>query len=178
VEVIPDETAMAARAKSSQDALESDPTSPLSVRVWTDKKEYMQGERIKVFVKGNKPFYANVIYKQADNTLLQLLPNPHRNQNYFNGGVLYEIPSGDDRFDLIVSAPFGPENITVYASTSPLGDLDTMPTGGVYSIANKFSDISRTTRGVKFVQKGSGHAVAEFAEATATATTRSALFNK
>ena len=174
VEVIPDEKAMAGNAKKNQDLLESDPSGPLAIRVWTDKQEYVKGERMKVFIKANKPFFANVVYKQADNSLLQLLPNPYRDQNYFNGGVVYEIPSGDDRFDLEVSPPYGTENVTVYASTSPTGTLDVKPAGGVFSIANKLSEISTTTRGVKFVQKGGGSGVAEFAEATATAVTRGA----
>jgi hypothetical protein len=172
VEVVPDEKAMTTNAKKSQEVLENDPSGPLSIKVWTDKKEYVQGERMKVFLKANKPFYANVVYKQADSTLLQLLPNPFRNQNYFNGGVVYEIPSGEDRFDLEVAAPFGTENVTVYASTAPTGNLDVTPTGGVFSIANKSSEIPQTTRGVKFVQKGTGQSVAEFAEATASANTK------
>ena len=53
--------------------------------------------------------------------MVQILPNPYRNENYFQGGAVYEIPSGNDRFDLEISPPFGKENITVYASTSPLG---------------------------------------------------------
>ena len=85
----------------------------------------------------------------------------------------YEIPSGDDRFDLEVSPPYGTENVTVYASTSPTGTLDVKPAGGVFSVANKLSEISATTRGVKFAQKDSGKSVAEFAEATASAITRS-----
>jgi hypothetical protein len=50
---------------------------------------------------------------------VQLLPNSYRAENYFNGGVVYEVPSGNDRFDLEVSPPFGKENIFVYASSSP-----------------------------------------------------------
>ena len=171
VEVIPDEKAMAGNAKKNQNLLENDPSGPLAIRVWTDKQEYVKGERMKVFIRANKPFFANVVYKQADNSLLQLLPNPYRDQNYFNGGVVYEIPSGNDRFDLEVLPPYGTENVTVYASTSPTGTLDVKPAGGVFSIANKLSEISNTTRGVKFVQKGGG-GVAEFSEATATAVTR------
>ena len=178
VEVIPDKKAMATNAKKSLDLLDSDPSVPLNIKVWTDKKEYVQGERMKVFVRANKPFYANVVYKQADNSLLQLLPNPYRDQNYFNGGVVYEIPSGDDRFDLEVAAPFGTENITVYASTSPTGSLNVTPTGGVFAIVNKPSEIAISTRGVKFVQKGSGQAVAEFSEATTTANTRAVAAGK
>ena len=175
VEVAPDEKTMETTAKK-KDVLENDPSGPLSVKVWTDKKEYVQGERMKVFIKANKPFYVNVIYKQADNTMMQLLPNPFRNQNYFNGGVVYEVPSGDDRFDMEVSPPFGLESITVYASTSPTGNLNVLPTGGVYSISNNSADIALATRGVKLNQRDMGKnthpQVAEFAEATASATTR------
>lgn len=46
------------------------------------------------------------------------------------------------------------------------------PIGGVFSIANKLSEISSTTRGVKFAQKDSGKSVAEFAEATETTGTK------
>lgn len=171
VEVVPDEKSMAASAKKSPDALENDPSGQLSVKIWTDKKEYVQGEKMKVFVKGNKPFYAHAIYKQADNSLLQLLPNPYRDKNYFNGGVVYEIPSGDDRFELEVSAPFGSENITIYASTASIGNLDVTPAGGVFSIATKPGEIPLATRGVKFVHNGTGQSVAEFSEATVTAIT-------
>lgn len=172
VEVVPDEGTMAMNSKKSREVLADDPTAPLSVKVWTDKKEYAQGERMKVFIKANKPFYANVVYKQADNTLMQLLPNPYRAQNYFNGGVVYEIPSGEDRFDLEVAAPFGIESVTVYASTAPTGNLDVTPTGGVFSIVNKSSEIAQTTRGIKFTAKDKGPSIAEFAEGNVTAVTR------
>jgi hypothetical protein len=172
VEVIPDEKAMSAYVKKNSDTLESDPSGPLSVKVWTDKKEYVKGERMRVYLKANKPFYAQVVYKQADNSLLQLLPNPFRDQNYFNGGVVYEIPSGGDRFDLEVAAPFGSENVTIYASTAPMGKLDLTPAGGVFSISGKASEIPVSTRGVKLVQKGAQQSAAEFAEATAEAVTK------
>jgi hypothetical protein len=92
--------------------------------LWTDKQTYKQGEKITIYLKGNKPFHARILYKDAACDLLQLLPNPHRPENYFNGGVIYEIPSGNDRFDLEVTPPFGQEDILIYAGTSPLGDIN------------------------------------------------------
>jgi len=62
---------------------------------------------MRIYLKGNKPFYGKVLYKQADGSLVQLLPNPFRNQDYFNGGVVYELPSGEDHFDMEVTATFG-----------------------------------------------------------------------
>jgi len=150
-EVLPDEK----KIKSSpKEASFDDPTSPLNVRVWTDKKEYKNSEKIKVYIRGNKPFYARVVYKDAAGKLVQLFPNPYSSDNYFKGETVYEIPSGEDRFDLEVSPPFGRESITVYAGSSQLGDLDLESTSGIYDIKTKPADIGIKTRGVKIKQKG------------------------
>lgn len=149
-EVIPDEEAMKRIVQSK--AIE-DPSAPLTVKVWTDKKEYRKGERIKIYIKGNKPFFAILLYKDASGKLLQLLPNPYRVDNYFNGGVIYEIPSGNDRFDLEVIPPFGEEHIILYTSTSKLGELDKEPEGAVYRVKTTEKGIGIATRGVAITQK-------------------------
>jgi hypothetical protein len=153
-EVVPDEKAMskAAQAKDFAD----DPAAPLKVKLWTDKQEYKQGEKIKIYLKGNKPFYARILYKDVTGDLLQLLPNPYRSENYFNGGIIYEVPSGNDRFDLEVSPPLGQESISIYTSTSPLGDINLAAQGDVYRVITKSTDVSRLTRGVKVQEKSGG----------------------
>ena len=136
--------------------------------MWTDKKEYKGGESIKIYLKSNKPFYARVVYKDADGKMVQLLPNPYRSNNYFNGGAVYEIPSGEDRFELEVSPPFGSEGIIVYASSSQVGEIDLKASGGVYEIKTRAKDIGDKTRGVVITEKGADKkAPAEFSEATA-----------
>ena len=174
VEVIPDKKAMDKVSKRKDVA--DDPSAPLHVRLWTDKKEYERGDRMRIYIKGNKPFYARVIYKDAAGEMVQILPNPYRNENYFQGGVIYEIPSGNDRFDLEISPPFGEENITVYASTSPLGDIDLHTQGGVYFIKTKANDIGARTRGIKLTGKSTGKSgyASEFYEDKAEVKTRSA----
>jgi len=151
-EVIPDTKAIEAIASASPAALD-DPTAPLKVTAWTDKKEYKEGEKVKIYIKGNKPFFARVLYKDAREEMIQLLPNPYRKDNYFNGGTMYEIPTGNDKFDLEVSPPFGEENIIVYASTSPLGEISTEAQGGVYQVKTKIKDIGVKTRGIKIQEK-------------------------
>lgn len=164
-EIIPDEKAM---ERVSKKQVTDDPSAPLSVNVWTDKKEYKSSEKIKIYIKGNKPFYARVVYKDAGGKLVQLLPNPYRSNNYFNGGVIYEIPSGEDRFELEVSPPFGSEGVIVYASSSQVGEIDLKASGGVYEIKTRAKDIGDKTRGVIIAEKGGekkGHS--EFSEAAA-----------
>ncbi|GER92399.1 DUF4384 domain-containing protein [hot springs metagenome] len=162
-EVIPNEDTM---KKISQSKEFDDQSAPLKVQVWTDKKEYESGEKVKIYIKGNKPFYAIVLYNDAKGELLQLLPNPYRKDNYFNGGVVYEIPSGNDRFELEVSPPFGEEKVFVYAATSALGDINVEDIGGVYQVKTRHADIGDRTRGIKLKEKTSnkGMTASEFFE--------------
>ena len=163
-EVIPDEKVM--KKASKEKSIIDDPSAPLNVQVWTDRKEFKQGDKIKIYLKGNKPFYARVIYRDAGGNMVQLLPNPYRTDTYFNGGVVYEIPSGGDKFDLEVSPPFGEEQILVYAGTSLLGDIKLESAGGLYRIGIKTEDIGILTRGVaiKAKEDGKGASASEFFE--------------
>jgi len=134
-------------------ALLDDPNAPLTVKLWTDKKQYQIGEKIKIYLKGNKPFFARIIYQDAADHLIQLMPNPYRSENYFNGGVIYEIPSGRDRFELEVSPPLGLESITLYASTTQLGEPDLIPSQGIYMVKTGSMEVGMKTRGVKISEK-------------------------
>ena len=146
-EVIPDEQAV--KEIVSGILSNDNPGLPLNVRLWTDKEKYQKGDKIKIYIKGNKPFYARVHYRDAKGETLQILPNPYRRENYFNGGVIYEIPSGNDRFELEVSPPFGEERIILYTSTAPLGDISLAKEGGVYQVKTGEKYIGIKTRGVK-----------------------------
>ena len=167
--VIPDEKAM---KRVSETTIE-DPSAPLTVKVWTDKKEYKEGDKIKIYMRGNKPFYAKVIYKETTGNLIQILPNPYRKDNYFNGGVIYEIPSGNDKFELEVNPPFGEESIMFHASVFQLGDLDLKEEGGVYQVKTKSKDIGIKTRSVKIkeVTEGKPQQASEFSEGKAVVKT-------
>jgi hypothetical protein len=163
-EVIPDNEAMEkiSKGKGQMD----DPSAPLNVQLWTDKKEYKKGDKFKIYIRGNKPFYARILHKGVNGELLQLLPNPHRPDHYFNGGVIYEIPSGQDRFEMEVTPPFGQEDIIVYASTSPLGDINLAPAGGVYKIKTGSEKVGERSRAVSLKDKipGQQTKMAEFSE--------------
>ncbi len=151
-EVIPDSAAMQKMAAQSSTVVD-DPSAPLTVKIWTDKKEYKEGDKVKVYIKGNRPFYARVIYKDASGQMVQILPNPYRTDNYFNGGAMYEVPTGKDKFELEVSPPFGEENVIIYASSSPLGEIDTEAQGGVYEVKTQARDLGIKTRGITLMGK-------------------------
>jgi len=172
-EVIPDPVIMKKVEKKTVD----DPTAPLNVQIWTEKNIYKKGELVSIYLKGNKPFFGRIVYRDASNHLIQLLPNPHRKDHYFNGGAMYKIPSGNDRFELEVTPPFGNEQITVYASTAPAGDLGLKDAGDVYQITTAPNDLSIKTRGIaihKLASGGSGKnsETAEFSENQVKITTQ------
>lgn len=167
-EVMPDEIMT---DKLTSQAASDDPTAPLKVKVWTDKKEYKECDKVKVFIKGNKPFFARVIYKDAGGNLVQLLPNRFRENNYFDGNVVYEIPSGLDKFDLAVSPPYGNEQISIYAATGELGDINLSESNGVYTVKTKEKDIGIRSRGIKITEKTGAAPAAEFYEGKTTITT-------
>lgn len=165
VEVAPDEKIISAMLKKNLDSMENDPGAPLSVKVWTDHPAYAEAECIRIYLKGNKPFYGRLVYNQTDNSLVQLLPNPYRSDNYFNGGVVYELPSDKDRFSMETCAPFGEERITLYASTAPGGDPELVAADAVYQIKTKPADLAVRTRGIKLASDGRKKSLtAEFAE--------------
>ncbi len=165
VEVSPDEKTLSALSKKNQDSMENDPGAPLSIKVWTDRPAYAETENVRIYLKGNKPFYGRLVYNQADGSLVQLLPNPYRNDNYFNGGVVYELPSDKDKFSMETCAPFGIERLTLYGSTAPGGDPELVAADTVYQVKTKVADLAVSTRGIKLAGGGQKKVVAaEFAE--------------
>ncbi len=173
-EVVPDEKAMKKAQQKARESVLDDPSLPLTVKLWTDKETYREGDKIKIYLKGNKPFFARVIYRDAAKNNLQLLPNPYRQDNYFQGGVTYEIPAGKDKFELEVNPPFGEESIIVYASVSELGDLNLKEEGAVFAVKTKSKDIGIKTRSIKVKAASNGKADAptEFSETTAVVRTK------
>ena len=85
-EVIPDKEAMAKLAEH-EDFINS-PSQPLNISVWSDKPGYRKGEKGKIYLRGNKPYYARVVYRDPAGSLIQLLPNPYGTDTYFNGGAI------------------------------------------------------------------------------------------
>jgi len=170
VEVIPKPDAL----EGVSAAMLDDPTLPLNVRIWTDRSRagdraiYREGESIRLYLRGNKPFYARVMYRAVDGQTLQLLPNRHRRSNFFQGGTTYVIPTAEDDFILEVSPPFGAERVVVYASERPLGEIKMSAVGDVFLLDKTASaTLDQQIRGVKIVgvnNKTSSGIAAEFSE--------------
>ncbi len=137
--------------------------SPLTVRVWTEKKQYKEGEKIIIYLQGNHDFFANIIDTDLDGNVIQLLPNKARTNNFFKRGQIYEIPDKlkGDKFEIESSPPFGIDTVTVFASETQLGTTDLIPIG---SGLNQFKGTKvkydkLVSRGVKLLGSDSSQPV-------------------
>lgn len=119
-------------------------------------------------MKGNRPFFGKLVYQDVGGNLIQLLPNPYRRDHHFNGGSVYEVATGVDRFVLQVCPPFGTEKLILYAGTSPLREVKTQAAGGVYAIQAQTEDLGRNVRSIQILPvdgKSKFAGAAEFTEA-------------
>jgi len=132
-----------------------DPQAPLTVRVWTSKKEYREGEHIIVYMQGNRDFYARIVDITSNGDTIQLLPNDYRQQDRFAAGQIYQIPGEGDRFDLKVTPPFGEDRIVVYASEVPLGNVSMNSAGaGLGAFGGTQESLGIRTRGISVTAAG------------------------
>lgn len=133
------------------------PEAPLTVKVWTEKKNYRYGEYITIYMEGNRDFYARIVNIGCTGKVIQLLPNAYRQLHQFRSGQHYQIPGPGDRFNLKVTPPFGQERIVVYASETPMGDIPMKSLGGglkEYQGSNE--DLAFRVRSIQPVARPSG----------------------
>lgn len=145
-EVTPDEETVDSEALTA--ALLEDPSGPLMVKLWTNKTVYAPGDTMKIYVKGNKPFYGLLTYTDANGNTLQILPNPNRSADNFDGGVVYAVPGHGDTFALTIEPPFGKEKLSLYARTTPLGNINKNNLGAAFLLTDSAQDIAKKTRGI------------------------------
>jgi len=125
---------------------------PLAVQVWTDRDVYREGDHIRIFIKANQDCYVRVVHVSAEGQILQLLPNPLRSDHFCRKETVVQIPGPEDAFQLEVIPPFGREEIVVFASTGPLGEIPLSQAGrGLYLVSGNFKDLAQKTRGVRIV---------------------------
>lgn len=143
-----------------------DASSPLTVNIRTEYEKYKSGDKVKIFIEGNKQYYAKIVYIDSKGDILQLLPNRNRKDNCFDGRKTFQIPDANDNFELEVSPPFGKEKVIVYASTEPLGEGDIEKFGNINLVKSGLDEYGMKTRGIKIKNKP-----AEFYEASCILTT-------
>ncbi|MGE4298071.1 MAG: DUF4384 domain-containing protein [Desulfovibrionaceae bacterium] len=170
-EVVPAPVAAPSSAAAQNAAMS--PRAPLAIELWTGKDTYRVGENMQFFFRGNKPFYAHAVYQDAAGNLIEV--TPHARPRYYSGGVVYEIPGGEDAFTLRIIPPLGSEKLTLFASTQPMGGYEGHAADGLLVISRGAQPLDVATRGLAVLhstQPGGAGGKAEFAEARVDVTVR------
>ncbi len=146
------------------DAALLDRADLLDVRIWTDRKEYKEGETVTLYLQGNRDFYGKVIRIDMKGAVVQLLPNNYRQLSSFEKGKLYRIPDEGDRYQLQVKPPLGTTRFTVHATRLPMSQVNLQSTtGGIFKYRASAKAFGRSVR--RIIPTGEEQGV-EFCEAT------------
>ena len=88
-----------------------------------DGQTYREGDSISYFVSTDLDAYLLLIYADAANNLIQILPNRYSGEGFFPAGKYLQIPGPRDRFEFTITAPFGLERVWAFASSRPFPRL-------------------------------------------------------
>lgn len=150
INVVVDETSGEVVSGSLFTPVQMTAEAPLEVRLWTQRKEFAEGEEMVIRIHGNQDFHGRLLYRDVDGNLMQILPNAYRTEATFKADTDYVVPGPGDKFRLRVSAPFGEETIILMASTKPLGEIATKDAGNGVLIAEAgLGEVSTKTRALK-----------------------------
>jgi len=112
----------------------------LGVHLWPDRVpaaaadsailRYTEGDRFRLFVRSNKPCYLRILYSDAEGKTLQLFPNARDTNDYIKEDRTYGLPT-----EFEVQAPFGDEEMILFASTEKFSDIRVRArTDGVFMV--------------------------------------------
>jgi len=131
------------------DAALLDRADLLDVRIWTDRKEYWEGETVTLNLLGNRDFYGKVVQIDVKGKIRQLLPNNYRQMSVFEKDQRYLLPDEGDRYQLAVRPPFGVIRFIVYATRLPMSHVNLKTIiGGIYEYPSSRKAFGRSVRHV------------------------------
>ncbi len=88
-----------------------------------DGKTYREGDVISYFISSDRDAYLLLIFEDAENNLVQILPNLHSGNVFHRAGNFFEVPGTDAVFEFKITEPYGVERVWVFATTKPFPAL-------------------------------------------------------
>ncbi len=132
----------------------ADRLSPIGVEITThlgDQQTFRENDLVSFLLTLEYDAYVTAIYVDAENRLVQLIPNKNQPDNFFEASLFIPIPSQDAGYTFRVQPPFGTETLWVFASDSVTTKLDgkqldnglVLLAGGIDGIRNKIKSTSK-----------------------------------
>jgi hypothetical protein len=113
------------QAKLSEKVQDTRQNMDFTIRLWTDKTDYMVGDSIRFFFQSEQDCYLNLINVSADGQTRLIFPNAFQPDNFIRGGIVHSIPRDEDVFDFQLQPPPGVDRIYAIASSQPLRVFET-----------------------------------------------------
>lgn len=112
-----------------------------------DRQAFVAGDRISFLLSLERDAYVYLFYRDAESSLLQLLPNERMPAHFFSAGLFMPLPDSRQPFQFIVQPPFGEESIYAYASDNgSLSFSGTPLANGLILLEDRLEQIERRIR--------------------------------
>jgi len=89
-----------------------------------DKQIFKQGDIIAFLISLDKDAHILMIYQDAEQNLVQVIPNRYRQKDRYSAGLFIAVPDQNEPFEFTVNPPFGKERLWVFASSRQFPTLE------------------------------------------------------
>ncbi len=96
-------------------------TMSARAKIWTNKtdSQYVEGERMIIYVQSDRDGYLKLDYFQADGTVVHMVPNQFRGQGFVKAGQVYTFGDEGSPEQFTIQGPFGAEAVKAIFSARP-----------------------------------------------------------
>ena len=88
-----------------------------------DAQTFASGDQISFMLSLDQAAYVYLFYQDANNNILQLVPNKKQRSNYYQAGLFMPVPGQDADFKFTVRPPVGEEKLWVFATDNRVAEF-------------------------------------------------------
>jgi len=100
---------------------------PVDLKITThlgDNQKFREGDQISFMISLDHAAYIYLFYQDVNAQIVQLLPNQHQHSIIYKPGFFIPIPDQNSQFNFTIQEPFGEDSVWVFATDSPVPELD------------------------------------------------------
>lgn len=108
-----------------------------------DTPVYYEGDQIQFLLSLDRDAHVVVLYLDADNNLIQIMPNVNSQKHRYQAGAFLPVPDSRSGFTFRVEPPFGTDQVWAFASDQPVNLTGTTLKNGLILINGNIEQIRR-----------------------------------
>jgi hypothetical protein len=97
----------------------ADSLQPIGVEITThlgDQQTFRENDVVSFLLTLDRDAYITAVYEDAENNLVQIIPNSKQPDNFYLASLFIPIPSHNASYSFRIQPPFGTETLWVFAS--------------------------------------------------------------